>query len=166
MSDSTDSNGSVIFVAEQHTVRVQVHQPGDPTVIPETQQFSIPETQDDTPTSSSNTTPEAVVIPETQGDNLRQNTDKKIILLVYTCENSLVKQVPLWSFRKALRAKNLKKCTSLVHSKYSRYSKRAYKHKQNTIRSQKTLMLRKTIIFIVILHPRHPAVTWNSRLRT
>ena len=28
MSDSTDSDGSVIFVAEQHTVRVQVHQPG------------------------------------------------------------------------------------------------------------------------------------------
>ena len=77
MSDSTDSNGSVIFVAEQHTVRVQVHQPEDPTVIPETQQFSIPETQDDTPTSSSNTTPEVVVIPETQGDNLRQNTGKK-----------------------------------------------------------------------------------------
>ena len=77
MSDSTDSNGSVIFVAEQHTVRVQVHQPVDPTVIPETQQFSIPETQDDTPTSSSNTTPEVVVIHETQGDNLRQNTGKK-----------------------------------------------------------------------------------------
>ena len=77
MSDSTDSNGSVIFVAEQHIVRVQVHQPGDPTVIPETQQFSIPETQDDTPTSLSNTTPEVVVIPETQGDNLRQNTGKK-----------------------------------------------------------------------------------------
>ena len=77
MSDSTDSNGSVIFVAEQHTVRVQVHQPGDSTVIPETQQFSIPETQDDTPTSSSNTTLEVVVIPETQGDNLRQNTGKK-----------------------------------------------------------------------------------------
>ena len=71
MSDSTDSNGSVIFVAEQHTVRVQVHQPGDPNVIPETQQFSIPETQDDTPTSPSNTTSEVVVIPETQGDNLR-----------------------------------------------------------------------------------------------
>ena len=77
MSDSTDSDGSVIFVAEQHTVRVQVHQPGDPTVIPETQQFSIPQTQDDTPTSSRNTTPEVVVIPETQGDNLRQNTGKK-----------------------------------------------------------------------------------------
>ena len=77
MSDSTDSNGSVIFVAEQHIIRVQVHQPGDPTVIPETQQFSIPETQDDTPTSSSNTTPEVVVIPETQNDNLRQNTGKK-----------------------------------------------------------------------------------------
>ena len=77
MSDTTDSNGSVIFVAEQHTVRVQVHQPGDPTVIPETQQFSIPETQDDIPTSSSNTTPEVVVIAETQGDNLRQNTGKK-----------------------------------------------------------------------------------------
>ena len=77
MSDSTDSNGSVIFIAEQHTVRVQVHQPRDPTVIPETQQFSIPETQDDTPTSSSSTTPEVVVIPETQGDNLRQNTGKK-----------------------------------------------------------------------------------------
>ena len=76
MSDSTDSNGSVIFVAEQHTVRVQVHQPGDPTVIPETQQFSIPETQDDTPTSSNNTTPEVVVIPETQGDNLRQTQVK------------------------------------------------------------------------------------------
>ena len=77
MSDSTDSNGSVIFLAEQHTVRVQVHQPGVPTVIPETQQFSRPETQDDTPTSSRNTTPEVVVIPETQGDNLRQNTGKK-----------------------------------------------------------------------------------------
>ena len=77
MSDSTDSNGSVIFVAEQHTVSVQVHQPGDPTVISETQQFSIPETQDDTPTSSRNTTPEVVVIPETEGDNLRQNTGKK-----------------------------------------------------------------------------------------
>ena len=72
MSGSTDSNESVIFVAEQHTVRVQVYQPGDPTVIPETQQFSIPETQDDTPTSSSNTTPEVVVIPETQGDNLKK----------------------------------------------------------------------------------------------
>ena len=77
MSDSTDSNGSVIFVPEQHTVRVQIHQPGDPTVVPETQQFSIAETQDDTPTSSRNTTPEVVVIPETQGDNLRQNTGKK-----------------------------------------------------------------------------------------
>ena len=77
MSESTDSNGSVIFVTEQHTVRVQVYQPGDPTVIPETQQFSIPETQDDTPTSLSNTTSEVVVIPETQGDNLRQNTGKK-----------------------------------------------------------------------------------------
>ena len=77
MSDSTDSNGSVIFVAEQYTVRFQVHQPGDPTVIPETQEFSILETQDDTPTSSSNTTLEVVVIPETQGDNLRQNTGKK-----------------------------------------------------------------------------------------
>ena len=77
MSDSTDSDGSVIFVAEQHTVRVQVHQPGDPTVIPETQQLSIPETQDDTPTSSRNTTPEVVVIPQSEGDNLRQNTGKK-----------------------------------------------------------------------------------------
>ena len=77
MSDSTDSDGSVIFVAEQHTVRVQVHQPGDPTVIPETQQLTIPETQDDTPTSSSNTTAEVVVIPQTEGDNLRQNTGKK-----------------------------------------------------------------------------------------
>ena len=76
MSDSTDSDGSVIFVAEQHTVRVQVHQPGDP-VIPRTQQLTIPETQDDTPTSSRNTTPEVVLIPETQGDNLRQNTGKK-----------------------------------------------------------------------------------------
>ena len=77
MSDSTDSDGSVIFVAEQHTVRVQVHQPGDPTVIPETQQLTIPETQDDTPTSSTNTTTEVVVIPQTEGDNLRQNTGKK-----------------------------------------------------------------------------------------
>ena len=120
MSDSTDSNRSVIFVAEQHTVRVQVHHPGDPTV--------IPETQDDTPTSASNTTPEVIVNPETQGDNLRQNTGKILILLVYTCKNSLVKQVPFWSFRKALRAKNLKKYTCLVHSKYSWYSKRAYEH--------------------------------------
>ena len=77
MSDSTDSDGSVIFLAEQHTVRVQVNQPGDPTVIPETQKLTIPQTQDDIPTSSSNTTPEVVVIPETQGDNLRQNTGKK-----------------------------------------------------------------------------------------
>ena len=77
MSDSTDSDGSVIFVTEQHTVRVQVNQPGDPTVIPGTQQLTIPETQDDTATSSSNTTPEVVVIPETQDDNLRQNTGEK-----------------------------------------------------------------------------------------
>ena len=96
MSDSTDSNGSVIFVAEQHTVRVQVHQPGDPAVIPETQQF----TQDDTPTSTGSTTEEVFVIPETQGDNLMQNTGKILILLVYTCKNSLVKQVPFWSLRK------------------------------------------------------------------
>ena len=77
MSDSTDSDGSVIFVAEQHTVRVQVHQPGDPTVIPETQQLTIPETQDDTPTSSINTIAEVVVIPQSEGDNLMQNTGKK-----------------------------------------------------------------------------------------
>ena len=77
MSDSTDSDGSVIFVAEQHTVRVQVHQPRDPTVIPETQQLTIPETQDDTPTSSINTIAEVVVIPQSEGDNLRQNTGKK-----------------------------------------------------------------------------------------
>ena len=84
MSDSTDSDGSVIFVAEQHTVRVQVHQP-------ETQKLTIPETQDDTPTSSINTIaevddtptssintiPEFVVIPPSEGDNLRQNTGKK-----------------------------------------------------------------------------------------
>ena len=93
-------------------------------------------------------------------------TQVKKILLAYTYKNSLVKQVPFWSFRKALRAKNLKKYTSLVHSKYSRYSKRAYEHKQNTIKSQKTLMLRKTVIFIVILRPHHPAVTSNSRLCT
>ena len=75
MSDGTDSNGSIIFVAEQHTVRVQVHNPGDPTVIPETQQFSIPETQQVSPTTT-NTTSEVIVIPETQDDNLRQNTGK------------------------------------------------------------------------------------------
>ena len=74
MSDSTDSNGSVIFVAEQHIVRVQVHQnPGDPTVIPETQQ--------DPPTTINNTE-EPVVIPETQDDNPRQNTGNFLILLV------------------------------------------------------------------------------------
>ena len=69
----------VSYLLLNNIVRVQVHQPGDPTVIviPETQQFSIPETQDDTSTSSSNTTPEGVVIPETQGDNLRQNTGRK-----------------------------------------------------------------------------------------
>ena len=75
MSDSTDSNGSIIFAAEQHTVRVQVHNPGDPTVIPETQQFSIPETQQVSPTTT-NTTQAVIVIPETQDDNLRQNTGK------------------------------------------------------------------------------------------
>ena len=88
MSDSTDNDGSVIFVAEQHTVRVQVHQPGDPTVIPETQQLTILETQDDTPTSSRNTTAEVVVIPQSEGDNLRENTGKKILLIVSTYRNS------------------------------------------------------------------------------
>ena len=80
MSDSTDSNGSVIFVAEQHTVRVQVHNPGDPTVIPETQQFTIPETQDTPPNNNNDS--EVIVIPETQDDNPRQNTGKFLILLV------------------------------------------------------------------------------------
>ena len=88
------------------------------------------------------------------------------MLLVYTYKNSLVKQVPFWSFRKALRAKNLKKYMNLVHSKCSNYSKRAYEHEQKAINSQKILMLQKTIIFIVILHPRHPAVTLSSHLRT
>ena len=41
---------------------------------------AIPQTQDDTPTSSRNTTPEVVVIPQSQGDNLRQNTGKKYYL--------------------------------------------------------------------------------------
>ena len=83
MSDSTDSDGSVIFVAEQHTVRVQVHQPGDPTVIPETQQLTIPETQDDTPTSSSNTTAEVVVIPQSEGDNLGKTQVKNTTSSLY-----------------------------------------------------------------------------------
>ena len=75
MSDSTDSNGSVIFVAEQHIVKVQVHQnAGDPTVIPETQQQEPPTTN--------NNTEEPVVIPETQDDNPRQNTGNLLILLV------------------------------------------------------------------------------------
>ena len=74
MSDSTDSNGSVIFVAEQHIVKVQVHQnAGDPTVIPETQQE---------PPTTNNNTEEPVVIPETQDDNPRQNTGNLLILLV------------------------------------------------------------------------------------
>ena len=68
MSDSTDSNGSVIFVAEQHTVRVQVYNPDDPTVIPETQQFSIPKTQQET-TTPNNTSPDVIIIPETQVHN-------------------------------------------------------------------------------------------------
>ena len=74
MSDSTDSNGSVIFVAEQHIVKVQVHQnAGDPTVIPETQQD---------PPRTINNTEQPVVIPETQDDNPRQTTGKFLILLV------------------------------------------------------------------------------------
>ena len=43
-SSDTDANGSVIFVAEQHTVRVDVHpvpNPPNPTnIVPETQYIS------------------------------------------------------------------------------------------------------------------------------
>ena len=60
--------GVVFFVVEQHSVRVQVHNSGDPAIIPEIQKFSIPETQQDSATTA-NTSPEVIVIPETQADN-------------------------------------------------------------------------------------------------
>ena len=52
---------------------------------------------------------------------------------------------------------------SLVHSKYSRYSKRAYEHKQNTIRSQKTLMLQKTVIFVLSTRQLHEIVVFARK---
>ena len=165
MSDSTDSDGSVIFVAEQHTVRVS----GTPTwgtlLLYLKLNSSAYHKHRITPLHH-----QGIPLQKLSSLKLRVTilgkTQVKKILLGYTYKNSLVKQVSFWSFRKALRAKNLKKYTSLVHSKYSRYSKRAYEHKRNTIKSQKTLMLRKTVIFVVILCPRHPAVTSNSRLST
>ena len=43
-SSDTDANGSVIFVAEQHTVRVDVHPvpnpPNPANIVPETQEIS------------------------------------------------------------------------------------------------------------------------------
>ena len=53
-SSDTDANGSVIFVAEQHTVRVDVHpvpNPPNPTNI-------VPETQDISASNSASNNPE------------------------------------------------------------------------------------------------------------
>ena len=65
-SSDTDANGSVIFVAEQHTVRVDVHpvpNPPNPTNI-------VPETQDISSSNSASNNPEDFIdvdtIPETQ----------------------------------------------------------------------------------------------------
>ena len=66
-SSDTDANGSVIFVAEQHTVRVDVHpvpNPPNPTNI-------VPETQDISSSNSASNNPEedfidVDTIPETQ----------------------------------------------------------------------------------------------------
>ena len=65
-SSDTDANGSVIFVAEQHTVRVDVHpvpNPPNPTNI-------VPETQEISASNSASNNPEDFIdvdtIPETQ----------------------------------------------------------------------------------------------------
>ena len=66
-SSDTDANGSVIFVAKQHTVRVDVHPVSNPTnpanIVPETQDISVSN-------SASNNPKEDFIdvdtIPETQ----------------------------------------------------------------------------------------------------
>ena len=69
MSQSSDSNSSVVFVAEQYKTKAQVHPepPKNPT-------FSIPETQFVSPstsgaTTSSNQQPDITVISETSFHN-------------------------------------------------------------------------------------------------
>ena len=64
-TSDTDGNGSVIFVAEEHTVKVDVHpvpNPPNPTnIVPETQQIS--------PSASNNPEEDFIdvdTIPETQ----------------------------------------------------------------------------------------------------
>ena len=66
-SSDTDANGSVIFVAEQHTVRVDVH----PVPNPPNHANKVPETQDISASNSASNNPEedfidVDTIPETQ----------------------------------------------------------------------------------------------------
>ena len=66
-SSDTDANGSVIFVAEQHTVRVDVHPVPNPT----NPANIVPETQDISASNSASNNPEedfidVDTIPETQ----------------------------------------------------------------------------------------------------
>ena len=66
-SSNTDSNGSVSFVAEQHTVRVDVH----PVLNPPNPANIVPETQDISASNSASNNPEedfidVDTIPETQ----------------------------------------------------------------------------------------------------
>ena len=66
-SSDTDANGSVIFVAEQHTVRVDVH----PVPNPPNAANIVPETQDISASNSASNNPEedyidVDTIPETQ----------------------------------------------------------------------------------------------------
>ena len=71
MSQSSDSNGSVVFVAEQQKIKAQVHPepPNNPTfTIPETQ-FVSPSTSTATTSTGGNQQPEITVISETSFHN-------------------------------------------------------------------------------------------------
>ena len=73
MSQSSDSNASVVFVAEQKKIKAQVHPepPNNPTfTIPETQ-FVSPSTSTSTSTTSTggNQQPDITVIAETSFHN-------------------------------------------------------------------------------------------------
>ena len=85
-TSDTDGNGSVIFVAEQHHVKVDVHPvPNPPNIVPETQQIS---------TSPSNNHEEDVIdvdtIPETQ--TFSNATGKYQVFLLTMYKNILAPQ--------------------------------------------------------------------------
>ena len=88
-SSDTDANGSVIFVAEQHTVRVDVH----PVPGPPNPSNIVPDTQDISASNSASNNPEedfidVDTIPEIQNTGTFSHATGKYLDNSYTMYNN------------------------------------------------------------------------------